>query len=429
MLYNPMKSDKMTDLRKHIAAIPIMVLLLLLSSCGQRSRTPLLLINPSDQPREDATLRLTRGEIGNWTGITEGQLPFITDVNGEALPSQVDDVDGDGTWDEVFALVNLEGGEQKKVYLGFIAGTDYPSFPARTNLRLGDASSAGYPELTEADRLEGVTYHNHGITGTHYQMEGPAWENDLVGFRNYLDQRNGNDIFGKVTREMILDSVGIAGGPSYHEPDWWGMDVLKVGTSLGAGSLAYLYKDSLYRLGDNGPSSYRVLFEGSQRSRFLLDYPRWKAGDKTCHVKQEIEIAGGKRYYQCQATNLSEDMDLVVGIVNLKSDSLHIIDAGPNHVAMYTLDLQAEDTTMLAMALLLPSDYLVKYGEAPESGEGITSTYYAVLDASKGEPLSYRFYSLWEKEDPRWASAEAVEDFLREEGKRWTQSVIVQPAL
>ena len=39
-------------------------------------------------------------------------------------------------------------------------------------------------------------------------MEGSAWENDLVGFRNYMDQRNGMDIFGKTTPDMVLDQCG-----------------------------------------------------------------------------------------------------------------------------------------------------------------------------------------------------------------------------
>ncbi len=45
-----------------------------------------------------------------------------------------------------------------------------------------------------------------------YQMEGPAWENDIVAFRNYYDARNGIDIYGKRVNEMVLDSVGLKAG-------------------------------------------------------------------------------------------------------------------------------------------------------------------------------------------------------------------------
>ena len=118
------------------------------------------------------------------------------------------------------------------------------------------------------------------VTEAAFQMEGVAWENDRVGFRNYMDERNGMDIFGKTTADMVLEEVGIAGAPSYHEPGAWGMDVLKVGTSLGAGAIAYMFEDSLYRVGDSGAGSYHVVFQGPLRSRFRLDYEKWKLLNK-----------------------------------------------------------------------------------------------------------------------------------------------------
>jgi hypothetical protein len=335
-------------------------------------------------------------------------------------------VDGDGEWDELFAPFDMAPHQQKKVTLGFVKTAGYPKFPIRTNLRLGDASRAGYPELKNASRLEGISFHNYDqVTGAAFQMEGVAWENDKVGFRNYMDQRNGMDIFGKLTGEMVLDSVGIAGGPSYHEPGPWGMDILKVGTSLGAGGIGYLYRDSIYRVGDNGSGNYRVVFEGSQRSRFNLSFNNWSVNGTEVHVVQQIEISAGKHYYQSAVTFSGADieMDLVAGIVNMKSTELHVVKLGGNHTALITHDLQAEDTTLLAMALMVPNEYLLGHGETKAQGEGVTQTYYAVLEAQPGDPVPYRFYALWEKEDPRWSSLEKVVEFLEEEADRWTQSV------
>ncbi len=136
------------------------------------------------------------------------------DTEGTPIPCQADDVDKDGQWDELFAIVNLAPSAQEQLTLSFINPVDYPHFESRTNLRLGAADRPGYPELTKAERI----YDNDlNKAGTVFQMFGPAWENDKVGFRNYMDQRNGIDIFGKLVHEMVLDSVGIAGSPNYHE--------------------------------------------------------------------------------------------------------------------------------------------------------------------------------------------------------------------
>ncbi len=405
---------------------------LLLSSCDGGQEVLLHVSNPLNQPREDATILLSRGEIARWTNIPEGKLPLLLDENGEPLPCQVDDVNQDTQWDELFALVEMPASGSRKVTLGFVTPESYPEFETRTNLRLGDASQPGYPELKHADRLEGVSYDNYSEhTSAAYQMEGPAWENDKVGFRNYLDQRNGMDIFGKLTGKMVLDSVGVKGGPSYHEPDVWGMDVLKVGTSLGAGAIGYLCRDSIYRVGDNGSGTYHVLFEGSQRSRFNLTYSNWEVEGNPLEVVHQVEIAGGRHYYQGTVTYQGTDeiLKLVPGIVNMKSDELHLLRADPHHTALITHDKQSEDGSVLAMALLVPTEYLAAHGETKALGEGITQTYYAVLEAAPGQPVSYRFYALWEKEDPKWASLDEVKGFMKTEAERWTQSVVYDPGI
>ncbi|MFT7033493.1 MAG: hypothetical protein ACI8Q1_000444 [Parvicella sp.] len=69
------------------------------------------------------------------------------------------------------------------------------------------------------------------------RYEGPGIENELIGYRYYLDWRNAMDIFGKRVDTLVLKSVGQDGFDSYHEPAPWGMDVLKAGKSLGIGSI------------------------------------------------------------------------------------------------------------------------------------------------------------------------------------------------
>ncbi len=383
--------------------------------------------NPLEFQRDDARLKLTREEVAAWTTIPGSKVPIITDSTGTPIPCQADDLDGDGTWDELFALPDLGPGSSMRVKLSFIPPGEVPSFTVRTNLRLG-AYQPGYPELDIGERLQGITYHNHSKTGEVYQMEGPAWENDLVGFRNYLDQRNGMDIFGKTTREMVLDSVGLAGGPSYHEPDWWGMDVLKVGTSLGSGAIAYRLNDSLYRVGDTGSGTYVPLMEGPLHSSFHLQFTGWKLGGNEAEVIHTIEIVAGRHFYESRVTcqTVAGPLELVPGIVNMKSDSLFLLELHEDYTGLMTHDYQAEDTTLLAMALVVPSALLQETGQTNDSGEGITQTYFAALKAAPGNTIPFRFYAFWEREDPRWASHEEVIGYLKKDAERWASPVTVQ---
>ena len=337
----------------------LVLLIILINSCTSNEKIRILVSNPLDQQRNDAIILLTRSAIENWQEIPEDQVPLLTDEADNPIPSQLDDLNNDGEWDELFALTDMESLGQKTIVLTFISPDEYPSFEVRKNLRLG-GNEPGYPELLKAERLEGITYHNHGRTGEVYQMEGPAWENDMVGFRNYLDQRNGMDIFGKLTNEMVLDSVGIEGRQSYHEPDDWGMDVLKVGTSLGAGAIGYMFNDSIYRAGDNGSGTYEVLFEGSQRSRFNLTFTNWEVEDTPVDVIHQIEIVAGRHCFQSSVTYSGSDitMNLVPGIVNMKSDSLFFLKLNDYYSGLLTHDYQSEDSSLLAMALIIPTGYL-----------------------------------------------------------------------
>jgi hypothetical protein len=410
------------------SALILTGLVILSTSCVQESGVDLLVENPLDTARNDARILVTRQELSEHRiKIPSGELPLLKGPEGRPVPCQADDVDGDGGWDELFALTDLGPGARETVSVSFTDPASYPSFRVRTNVRLG-ANEPGYPELTHASRLEGVSYDNHARTGEVYQMEGPAWENDHVGFRNYLDQRNGMDIFGKRTPEMVLDSVGIEGRQSYHEPDRWGMDILKVNTSLGAGSIGYMYKDSIYRVGDSGTGTYHLVFEGPERSRFSLEYSDWKVGEHTLHVNQRVDIVAGTRCYESLVTytGTTEKMDLVTGIVNMHSDSLYVESLNERYTMLMTHDVQAEDTTMLAMALVVPTASLVEYGQTRDEGEGITQTYYARLSAEPGMPVPYRFYALWEKEDPRWASRAEVVSYLKQEAECWSHPVSVQ---
>lgn len=72
----------------------------------------------------------------------------------------------------------------------------YPVFAPRTNVRYGKMTSPGIIEELSRDAHD---KHNlpRGSEMYPYQMDGPVWENDKMGFRQYFDGRNCCDVFGK----------------------------------------------------------------------------------------------------------------------------------------------------------------------------------------------------------------------------------------
>lgn len=399
----------------------LVLVTMLIVSCTSHSGNEIRFTNPIDQPAVDAGVVITRKQLAEAGEIPENLLPVIR-INGEDIPCQPDDLDGDGAWDELFVLISLGPSESRNGTIVYIGEEEYPEYERRTNIRFA-RKDMDYKEVREATR---ETHAINTETQKVWQMEGIAWENDRIGFRNYFDRRNGMDIFGKVSSLMVLDSVGDKDHPDYHtfNPDW-GVDVLKVGNSLGAGSIAIRYKDSLYRVGDNGMGTCEILAEGPLRSIFRLKFKGWKMADLPLDITHDVIIEAGKNYYSSKVTieGTEAPILLVTGIVNMKSKELHAAKSAEGTRAFYTYDLQSEDTTLLGMSIMIPDDLFAGTGETPGSGDGITETYTVQMNVEPGSLNHFRFYAAWEREDPRWQTADGFARLLTSESERMASPV------
>jgi len=99
----------------------------------------------------------------------------------------------------------------------------------------------------------------HTIGDGAMAFEGLGWESELAGYRLYLDERMAIDLFGKKAPANVLQTVGI-GGDTYHEMAPWGMDILKVGETVGIGGLGRLRNGKAVQL---GASQIRVTLDNA----------------------------------------------------------------------------------------------------------------------------------------------------------------------
>ncbi len=367
------------------------IFLVVLSGCQQIQYYTIS--NPDNKKITDLATVLSRPEVNRYLPDSTTGFPVIVkDAQGKLISSQCDDMDGDGSWDELVFLCDLDAGESRKLIFEPIEPTAYPVFNVRTHLRFCRANE---PYDTAWGDLRMKT-NDTKFTVPVYQMEGPAWENDIVGFRNYYDARNGIDIYGKRVSEMVLDSVGIQ-GRNYHELADWGMDILKVGNSLGAGAIAIGAGDSLYRVGPCEEGRFRLISQGPVRTVFELTYKNVPAGDRLYSVKQQISIYAGDDFYRnnVQVDGLRGDEELVTGIVDMHELAADQAEVG-NMKILSTWGKQAMNGEVLGMAVIFPSSEFKRYWEAPVSGSGIVNTHLVSLALSAGKPTQYAFLAAWE---------------------------------
>jgi hypothetical protein len=369
--------------------------------------------------------------------LKEGMLPVFKSSGGETIPSQVDDLDGDGIWDEVVLLLDFSASETIKVNAELIPADEYPQFEIRTNLSLKIKQEDGsykefdnYRALPCSDGFEVIA-----------MAESVSWENDKIAFRNYFDCRNVKDLFGKLLPGMILDKIGTPEMGSYHNLSDWGMDVLHCGSSLGSGGLAILKNDSLFRLGSTEVYEYQKIVEGPVRSIFELRYSGWDVNGEKLKAVERITIYPGKYWFESDVTIIgcSEGDQIVTGIVtsHLKREPFEFKSG--NFQCIGTHDVQSLNKDELGMAVIVPLAEAGKIGRTTdinffklgfetvvEKGFSniISETYYIGQKCKSNIPAKHYFFSVWGLDKDQWKTEEGFRKYITEEAEKLSSPVV-----
>jgi hypothetical protein len=402
----------------------IVCLYFLLSSCTHEKQ--ISLSNNEGSSRIDEPITITRNFLDSvFRKDISGFFPLVRSRHGDTIPSQTDDLDGDGKWDELFLLSDFGPFEKKEFQISLIEPSHKPLFSSRANLRFAKAIEPGktYEAISQAVRLKSTATE---LSQAAFQMEGPAWESDKVAFRNYFDARNGIDIYGKVTSRMVLDTVGT--GADYHKMLWWGMDILHVGNSLGAGAIGIQAGDTLYRLDLPESGGFEAVSRGPLRVILRLSYNNWQVKDKKFNVVHEISTWGGLYGYQSKITisGSGGNSTLISGIVNIHSDTLYVRNSNTSYTAMFTHDKQAENGEYLGLGLVLSNKDFIGHSKASNQGVGIIQTYLAQLNAMPDKSVTFRFYAGWEKSKSEFGTALQFGKFLEGEAERMSKPILVK---
>ncbi|HET8737676.1 MAG TPA: DUF4861 domain-containing protein [Pricia sp.] len=409
--------------KRIFCALAIPLLFAVVSCTGEKEKEQVIqLSNTSEIQLTDKAVSIEREQFAPSDGAPN--IPML--VRGaDTLPSQINDLDGDGQWDALFVVTDFEPGETQKVTVHWV--DSLPDFSKRTGARFGKRDAADVPvrprteETFEADELP------KSLGYQPYQTDGPSWENDKVGFRHYLDGRNAKDLFGKKTEAISPDWVGLDSMntvvDNYHVMEDWGRDVLSVGNSVGLGGYGLKLGDTLMRLGVTVDDSinnvarthFRIAAEGPVNSILHYEYEDWKTHGRTYNVSETTSIWPGMYGYKntVSVQGLQGDEELVVGLVNINTEKpLTEIEPNDEYVILYTHDRQTyESEWWLGMALIVPQKYYLGHTEAPESGD-FSNTFLARLDVKEGTPISYFAVGTWELSDPKFVEETYFVDYL-----------------
>ncbi|MEH8016822.1 glycoside hydrolase family 88 protein [Rheinheimera muenzenbergensis] len=354
--------------------------------------------NPSNFARHQQTLLLPFSDLG----VSAEQAQALVALAGDtAVASQLIDHSGDGTKDTLLLQFELTAAEHKPLRIvNDRARFNDQQLPKRTQAEIShkvggqwqDAKYIGgqFQNVTELTPPPQYTDHSEWI-----RYEGPGIESDKVGYRIYLDWRNGFDVFGNKTGAPVLQQVGLDGYKSYHAMADWGMDLLKVGKSLGAGGFGYWDGDKVQLVSSVSGHSAKVIENGALYSALQIQYKDWQIAGKTTQLTANLSMTAGSRLVHTRLS-LSEPLDnIAIGLVKLPNTTLLQGKQDiPGHSWTYLATWGEQTLTggndKLGMAILFKHS-------AKKTITSDDNSHVAVLTPS-GSALEYYFLSAWDGE-------------------------------
>ena len=284
-------------------------------------RMQITLHNPLSIERKDCPVIITRDEFPvkrlheMWITVvdpslpskpapTEEELAFVgghgirEETNGHQVFYQLDDLDKDGIWDELFFQTDIKAGESKTMYIYF-------GFSGRGWNPLGTYATIG-------------SYCKHII---------PWWESENIGWKLWFP--TSVDMYGKRKPHLISQHMCIGNLCGYNgipKVNWeYGSDIMRVSSSFGAGGIGLFEfsgmpdsislprftpfkEEKISEANFNEDQltdtrySFDVVVNGPLRSMIRVRTMNWNSGSGFYELTQDYTAYTRQSYSTCKVT-------------------------------------------------------------------------------------------------------------------------------
>ena len=373
--------------------------------------------NPSKAPRTDVPVIIPL-EAG-WGPVATA---IVTDGQKE-IPCQLDDLDQDGTFDELCFLADLKSKENATYQVTFAPEGEPRTYPARVYAEM----------LIRNDKVKEKNKHNNfiesitarGDCANSYNIQhhhGVDFESELNGIRIYFDQRQTIDLYGKYQKRLELEATQFYTSKE-QKAEGYGDDVLWVGNTFGLGAFRGWDGQQPTMIAPVRSRTQRVISYGPLRTIVEVFDRGWKADKDKAALNMTI------RYTQ-YAGHRDTDVDVFfdknvagytfsTGIINVK-DSEEFSDKKGLR-ACWGCDWPSSDhenfkPETVGLGIWIPRQYI-------KSEEPSNKDNYAFVLRTDDNHLSYKIIYCSDNETFGYHSAQEWFGFLQ----NWKALEIEQP--
>ena len=368
--------------------------------------------NPMQIARKDAPVTCR---------VTHDVRSALVTLNGQEIPCQLDDLNGDGLMDELFFLADI-GPQESQTYNVelYVEGSPRHYEPRvyvemmLTNKKIKETNKQDlYISQLTVDR--GVNpywmLHHHGA----------AFESELVAYRIYFDHRQTVDIYGKYRQGLELHDTQFY--PDQAQKDaGFGDDVLWVGNTLGVGTLRGWDGQQPTMVQDVEQRSQRIVSRGPLRTIVEVKAKGWtpQAGQEPIDMTQRYTLVAGHRDCAIDISfspNASK-YQFATGLINVKNSTECFDKRGMRGCWGTDWPVSEKDSAghkreTVGLGISVPSDYVV--GQVPATKDN-----YAFVVKPVGNTLHYDVVFGSDNESFGFHSEKEWFDFLKE----WKQQLL-----
>lgn len=338
------------------------------------------------------TSRVNQNDFPVVMQISNPNIKGITVSEGKKeIPSQCDDLDKNGTLDELAFVTTLKPG-QTKVFTIKTSSVKLPDnrYPARVYaelLKKNDDKTIS--KVTEASSPTGDLYnklHHHG----------PAFESELMAYRIYFDQKQTIDLYGKYKKQLEIEE-SLWYPTDAQLAKGFGDDILKVGGSVGVGTLKGWDGKKAIHIAPVSNRQALVLATGPVRTVVEMNVTDWEYQNRKIDLHSRYILYAGHRdaeVYNTIKKGDSKDLVFCTGVQKMPVDTMQTDNK--NWVAMWGTDFPVNDTIKykkqtLGLAVHIPSKYVVKAAQ-----DRVNNLFLVKPDAKN--QINYRMTVFAEKE-------------------------------
>ncbi|NLO70869.1 MAG: DUF4861 domain-containing protein [Porphyromonadaceae bacterium] len=329
----------------------------------------------------------------------------VVSSNGAVVPLEiVKDLKGNE-----LAVFPIEKLDPKSTYTFKIQKGTADNYPKRTYAELahkiggkfnGNRYEGGFSWVKPNYMKIPGSFRDHAY---YIKYEGPGWESDKVGYRFYVDQRNAIDAFGKKTPGIVLPAVGVDGYDNYHNMADWGMDNMKVGATLGIGSIGYYNGTKTLRVEKRDSVICFIPADGKIRSQVNTTYFGWDVDVNKFNLKSLITIDAGTKASRMELFADKNVDNLTTGIIkNKNTEFIKSPDSDGEWAYIATYGLQSLNDDNLGFAIFYKKKQLKTLTED-------AINHLVVLQPDNGY-VEYYFMASWEMD---WEPANNKAAFLK----------------